>query len=108
MEEFEFPVTFYDVVFAFASLLHIDRAGNEVIFQRVARSLKPGGIFYVSLKKADEYEERVQIDEFGTRTFYYYNPELVTEMSSNDFEVADVSEQTIGQTLWFETALRKK
>jgi len=108
IQDFEFPEDFYDVVFAFASLLHVDRAGNERIFQRVARSLKPGGIFYVSLKKADEYEERVQVDEFGTRTFYYYNPTLVDEMSSDYFDVANVTEQTIGHTMWFETALRKK
>ncbi len=57
-----------DIVFAFASLLHLQRADMQSVCNRVALALRPGGIFYISLKWASSYRKRLKKDEFGDQT----------------------------------------
>lgn len=99
-----------DVVFAFASLLHSDKAEVKDILHKVGKALNPGGICYISLKYAPEYTEKVKADKYGERLFYFYNPEVITELASDEYEVAkqSVGSRTIGDVVWFEIALRKK
>jgi SAM-dependent methyltransferase len=56
----------YDAVWAHASLLHVPRAALPGILARIARALRPGGVFFASFK-AGEAEGR---DRFG-RYFNY-------------------------------------
>ena len=46
-------VDVYDGVWACASLLHVKRDELNIIFQRIARSLKTDGVFYCSFKKGE-------------------------------------------------------
>lgn len=48
----------YDGIWCCASLLHVSQAELPEVMQRLARALKPGGIWYVSFKYGDG--ERVQ------------------------------------------------
>lgn len=107
MQTWVYPENSFDIVFAFASLLHIDKEGNVEIAQKVARTLRKGGIFFVSLKRAEEYEERVQEDEFGKRVFYYYNPEGYAKLCEPLFKEIYRGRKLIGHTNWFEMALKK-
>lgn len=97
-----------DVVYAFASLLHVSKQDMPAVCQKVVAALRPGGIFYVSLKKRDEYAEEIKKDEYGERLFYFYNPALFAQLASDAFEVVHSDEQVIGHTPWFTLALRKK
>jgi SAM-dependent methyltransferase len=97
-----------DVVYAFASLLHVDREDLKSVFSIVALALNEGGIFYISLKERSEYTEELQEDQFGTRTFYYYNPAVIKEIAGESFESVHEGHQTIGSTDWFTIALKKK
>lgn len=108
MTDFEYPEDSYDVVFAFASMLHISKQELARLMPRIAQSLRPGGILFVSLKQADKYKEEWKEDAYGKRLFYFYNPQLLTEIASEQFETVYQDEQTIGHTPWFEIALRKK
>ncbi|MGH7237367.1 MAG: class I SAM-dependent methyltransferase [Candidatus Saccharimonadales bacterium] len=65
-----------DVIFAFASLLHLDEDEVRRVIQNAALALKPGGIFYISLKCGSEYLEWVKQDKFGTRFFITRMPRL--------------------------------
>lgn len=98
-----------DVVYAFASLLHLNKDEVKDVLDKVYEALKPGGVFFISLKMADEYTEKVKEDKFGTRVFYFYNPEVIKELAGDKYEVADVDGGfvTVGNTQWFEIALRK-
>ncbi len=51
-------VAHYDGIWCCASLLHVSQAELPEVMQRLARALKPGGIWYVSFKYGDG--ERVQ------------------------------------------------
>lgn len=96
-----------DVVYAFASLLHIDKADLSIVLQKLGRAVRPGGIVLVSLKEKNEYSAELRQDDFGQRIFYYYTVELVTELAE-DFEAVYEDHQTIGSTNWFTLALRRK
>lgn len=97
-----------DLYFAFASLLHVNRSDISTVFQKTAGSLRSKGIFYISLKERSEYVEELQEDEFGTRMFYYYNPQLIERIAGAAFKKVFEERQTIGSTKWFTIALEKQ
>lgn len=97
-----------DVVYAFASFLHIPRESMPEALHRAETALKPGGILYLSLKERAAYEEEAKKDEHGERMFYYYTPQLIAELAGKGFESVYEDHQTIGSTQWFTVALRKK
>lgn len=104
--EFTFPKNL-DIVFAFASLLHLDKdALRQVCFQ-VQTALKAGGVFYISLKYAPEYREYVKRDAYGIRLFYLYNPDLIRDLAGEGFRAVHLSQELKGNTDWFEIALQK-
>ena len=104
--EYDYPENL-DIVFAFASLLHLDREEVSEVLKKVHSSLRPGGIFYLSLKEKSEYTEEIKEDQYGSRLFYFYNAALISEMTEGDYDVVDTSGKKIGSTQWFELALRK-
>ncbi len=103
---FEYPKDL-DVVFAFASLLHLDKDEVRTVLGKVNEALRPGGIFYISTKWDAEYSQRVKDDRFGRRAFYLYNAEIITQLAGDDYEVASNQREVIGRTEWLELALRK-
>ncbi len=98
-----------DAVFAFASMLHLDKQEFADVCGKVARALRPGGVLCMTLKEADSYEARLQEDEFGTRMFYLYNPGLVCELAGPGFEKVFEDHQRVGpkNKPWFSIILRK-
>lgn len=103
---FDYPENI-DVIFAFASLLHVSRTELPQVFQKISDSLRIGGILFLSLKERDQYEEEIKNDEYGSRMFYYYNVALINELAGNAFEEVHQDHQTIGKTNWFTLALKK-
>lgn len=75
-----------DIVFAFASMLHMDKKDFEAACDKIADALRPGGVLCISLKEADEFASKVQTDKFGERLFYFYNPKLVCELAGPNFK----------------------
>lgn len=96
-----------DVIYAFASLLHINKTDLEVVFKKAAKVLRKGGIFYISLKERDVYTEEVKKDEYGERMFYYYNPVVMKELAGDEFSTVHEAHRKIGKTDWFTIALKK-
>jgi SAM-dependent methyltransferase len=84
------------IVFAFASLLHLNREDFAAVAAKVAESLQTGGVFCMTLKEADSYTEQVQEDDFGTRLFYLYSPELVRKMLEPAFELVYEGHDVVG------------
>jgi predicted TPR repeat methyltransferase len=96
-----------DIIFAFASLLHVDKDDLYKVFHKAQDALRAGGIFYISVKEGDRYEERVQSDEYGERMFYYYNADIITTIAGDGFQTAYIEHRTIGSTQWLVIALKK-
>lgn len=96
-----------DIVYSFASLLHVNKSDLKIVFEKVAKSLKAGGIFYISLKERPEYTEEIKSDKHGDRMFYYYNPEIIQQIAGDKFKCLYTDRQKIGKTDWFTIALKK-
>lgn len=108
LETYDFPAGL-DAVVAFASLLHSDRDRVADVLARAHKALSPGGIVYLSLKEG-EYPEVgfTRTDEFGTRTYYFYTPDLIRELAGPGFEAVHEGRQTLHGQDWFTLALRKR
>lgn len=104
---FEFPKNL-DVVFAFASLLHLNRDEVKDVLARAYEALKPGGVFFISLKYRPQYVQEVKEDQYGTRLFYFYNADIIAELAGDGYEVAKTWREIHGHTEWFEIALKKR
>jgi SAM-dependent methyltransferase len=104
VESYQFP-TSIDVIFSFASLLHSSKETVKDILDRAYASLRSGGIFFISLKYGDYHQETIT-DMFGTRAYYYYTPELITEMAQKYRSVYQDNQFTQGQN-WFTLILQK-
>lgn len=104
---YDYPEEAYDIVFAFASLRHMDQTETETILRQVYHSLKPGGIFYISLQYADSYRETIKDDEFGVRLLYLYNPSLIQKLAGPVYKNVYESRDTIEGRDWFEIVLKK-
>lgn len=98
-----------DIVFAFASMLHVDKDGFAVVCAEVADALRPGGIFCLTLKEADRYTPELQQDDFGTRQFYLYNPQLVRQLAGSRFEQVFEAHDEAGpkRKKWFTIMLKR-
>lgn len=107
MQNYDYPAHAYDVIFAFASVLHIDKESLKQLFIDASRSLKVGGIFYISTKYAEKYKKEWKEDEHGKRLFYYYTPKLIASLAGEKYEVAESDINTIHNRKWVEIALRR-
>lgn len=76
-QEMEFHEEF-DGIWACASLLHVPKSQIPDVMRRFIRALKPGGIFYLSLKEG----EGEQVAEDG-RFFNYYTAESFRRLLTN-------------------------
>lgn len=107
MINYEFPQNL-DVIFAFASLLHLDKNELKIILDRGRSALKIGGIFYISTKWAPQYQEFIKEDEYGKRLFFLYDEQTLLTAAGERYEPLYDNRRTIGKTEWLELALQKK
>jgi len=105
--DFEFPPN-TDAIFAFASLLHLDKDEVGQVFAHAHSALKSGGLFYVSVKYKPEYTAEVKTDQFGERLFYFYNDELLINLAGEDYSVVKNWHKILSDTEWLELILQKR
>lgn len=97
-----------DVVYAFASLLHVDQTGLREVFGKLADAVKQGGVVLVSMKEWNQYLAEIKHDDHGYRQFFLYSPSEVKAFAGRDFYTVHEDHQTIGKTKWFTLALKKR
>ncbi len=81
------PEKSFDGVWAYASLLHIKKAGVPKVIQTIKRVLKPQGIFGFAVKEGEG--ERLEINEKypdTRRWFTYFTDNEIRELMEKDFE----------------------
>lgn len=98
-----------DVIFGFASYLHLNREDFRAACKKAADSLRSGGLLVITLKEREQYEEELVEDEFGKRLFYYYDEETVRDCIDSEFEVLRLEHQTLKRKTakWLLVVLRK-
>lgn len=105
--EFSYPPDL-DVVFAFASVLHLGPEELDTVFSKVGKVLRPGGIFYISTKYSENYREEIKEDQYGRRQFYFYNQDEIGAHAGRNFETVYSELVMHGNTEWLEIALRRR
>ena len=111
-QDYDFPDDI-DVVYAFASVLHLGAHDLAQLFSRISHSLKSGGIFYISTKESDPYRPELKEDVWGLRQFYLYSEQELMDMAGTQFTKVYVSRQlkegTGGETThWITIAFKKQ
>lgn len=96
-----------DIIFAFASLLHLNKTEVRHLLQRSVNAINKDGIWYISLKYLDHYQEVTKHDEYGERQFYFYNPEEIIQLAGPAFVELYRDKQKLGSTDWFTLILKK-
>lgn len=96
-----------EIVFAFASLLHVSKEAMQHVFGRLHENMSDGGLVMVSLKERTEYCHELQHDEFGNRLFYYYDVPTVESAASPGYRPIYEDHQQKGNTNWFTLVLQK-
>lgn len=96
-----------DVVYAFASFLHLDQNDFKEACQKVANALRVGGVLLMTLKERESYQEELVDDQFGKRMFYYYDEPTVRKLVGEEFEFSFVERERIKNTSWLYLGLRK-
>ena len=105
VENFQFPKEL-DVIFASASLVHIQKNQLREVLQKALSSLNDGGVFLLSMKYCDTYKENTKEDEFGTRTYYLYSQEDIKELATG-FTILKNELQYLRGQMWLEVLLQK-
>ena len=105
IEEFIFPDNI-DLIFAFASLLHIDKTNLQSVLDRANEKLNTGGIFYISLKKGN-YQKKRETKVHGPRTFFYYDTETLKPMIEGKYDIDFEETQLFRGKDWLTIVLKK-
>lgn len=97
-----------DIVFSFASLLHVPKEDTATFFERAHSAMSPDGIIYISTTVRQVYTSEITTDQFGERLFYHYTPELIKELAGVKYRNEYLSFEPVGTNWWFTMALRKQ
>jgi len=97
-----------DIIFAFASLIHVPKDSLERIFERAHTSLNPNGVMHISMKSSGVYQETTKTDEFGTRTYYLYSAHDIESINGKMFDVLKLEEAVRNDQSWLEVTLQKQ
>jgi SAM-dependent methyltransferase len=97
-----------DIVFAFASLLHLNITSIKKLLNKLHEKINNNGIIYISVKYSDEYIEKIKIDEFGKRFFYYYGEEDFQKLAGKTkYKIIYTNRQNIKNVDWLTLILQK-
>ncbi len=106
IETFKFPKDL-DIIFAFASLIHVQKEQLANVLARARTAFSENGVFRLSMKYADVYTETTREDEFGVRTYYLYSKQDIEKLASG-FRVLKSELFEIRGQMWLEIILLKQ
>jgi len=98
----------YDIIFAFATFRHLNPDEVTAVLGHAHRSLRSGGVLYISSNYAGQYRTESRKDKYGTREIHYYNPTSLQQWAPGGFIKLQEIFETVDGYEWFELALRKQ
>lgn len=88
LEKIDFPSESFDVVWAYTSLLHLQKKNIENVLKDIKNILKKEGLFFVGFKEGRE-EGFVEFKEWGRRWFSLFEHNEVVKLLEKDFQIID-------------------
>lgn len=95
-----------DIIFAFASLLHLSQDSLKSIFESMANRLVPGGVIFISLKRGEGYACELVDDGYSKRQFYYYSRDIINAILPKGLVEVHYAEQQLKEP-WLTMILQK-
>lgn len=105
VENYTFPQEL-DIIFAFASLLHVPKESLRKVLKQGYEALNTGGVIRISLKYSDTYQEVTKEDEFGIRTYFFYSQTDMRELLEKFTIIKNEINDLRGQK-WLEILAKK-
>ncbi len=107
MEKFVIPKNL-DIIFAFASFLHLNKISFKKILDKIYKKLNKNGIIYISLKYSKKYKEVIKKDKFGNRYFYYYSENNLEKISKETkYQIMYMKKYILREVEWIDLILKK-
>ncbi len=107
MERFVIPKNI-DIVFAFASFLHLNKISFKKILDKIYKKLNKNGVIYISLKYSKKYKEVIKNDKFGNRYFYYYSENNLEKISKETkYQIIYMKKYILREVEWIDLILKK-
>jgi trans-aconitate methyltransferase len=106
VENYVFPEN-VDIVFAFASLIHVPTDSLKNIMKQLYEKMNAGGLLFISLKHSPTYAQITKEDEFGRRTYWHYSEEDIRSLSSG-FSIESLSIKNLRGQLWMDILFKKQ
>lgn len=106
IETYKFPKK-VDAIFSFASLLHSDKTSVKRILKRAYQALSAGGVFFMSLKYGRYHKEKLDREGFGPRTYYFYTPKEIKNLSPSGFKKIFQSVHNFRGEKWLQFIFQK-
>lgn len=105
VEVYTFPPNI-DIVFSFASLIHVPKESFKEILDKIHLSLNEKGLLFISLKYSPVYQQVTKTDEFGTRTYWHYSPQDIAHLAFRYTTLHTTIHDVRGQ-VWMDILLQK-
>ncbi|HSI20469.1 MAG TPA: class I SAM-dependent methyltransferase [Verrucomicrobiae bacterium] len=96
-----------EMVFGFATLLHLNQEEVADLFRRMHSRLAPGAVIYLSLKYG-RYRGFMKNDRFGVREFYLYTPHLLKKLIGARYSIFYAGRLDKSTDPWIMVGIRKK
>ncbi|MFA5841202.1 MAG: class I SAM-dependent methyltransferase [Candidatus Paceibacterota bacterium] len=95
-----------DVIFAFASLIHVPIESLRKIMDLAYNKLNNSGVFFATMKYNDNYIESTKEDEFGIRTYYLYSEDDIKKIVRR-FKILKCDKYELRGQKWIKVLLQK-
>jgi len=95
-----------DIIYTSASLVHLDLNSLKSVLDKAYHSLKPGGVFHLSMIGADAYTEISETNELGTRHFHLYSESDVKKLAGK-FKIIHTEWLVLNNRNWLDITLQK-
>ena len=104
----QFPVSYFDGVYARASLLHLPKSEIKKVLKDLQEILRKKGIIYVALKEGEGEREIFDEEEKVSRFFAFYKEDEINELLTEaGFVVFDTSFEKTNHNNWIQILARK-
>ena len=90
-------------------MLHVNIHDIKIVFERITKSIRIGGVIMISLKYSNEYKEVVKKDpdDGAERMFYHYSVKDICKAAGKKFTIVFEDHQKINNTDWFTVVLKR-
>ena len=105
VENYEFEDNI-DIIFAFASFVHISKESLSNILGSIYSKLNCNGIVLATIKYNNYYKEFTKEDEFGKRTYYLYTQDDIKNIAEN-FKILKNDIYDLRGQKWIKLILQK-